>query len=58
VICEWPGVRISAADGVVFVDVEAPLAQETKVREQITGLASTVTGVEEVRVNVRPSFFP
>ena len=58
VICEWPGVRISAADGVVFVDVEAPLAQESKIREQIIGVASTVTGVDEVRVNVRPSIFP
>jgi len=58
VICEWPGVRISAADGVVFIDVEAPLAQESKVREQIIGVASTVTGVAEVRVNVRPSIFP
>jgi hypothetical protein len=58
VICEWPGVRTSAADGVVFIDVEAPLAQESKVREQITGVVSTVTGVNEVRINVRPSIFP
>jgi cytidylate kinase len=58
VICEWPGVRISAADGVVFIDVEAPLAQESKTREQIIGMASTVTGVTEVRINVRPSIFP
>jgi cytidylate kinase len=58
VICEWPGVRVSAADGVVFIDVEAPLAQENKVREQITGVASTVTGVAEGRVNFRPSIFP
>jgi hypothetical protein len=58
VICEWPGVRVSATDGIVFIDVEAPLAQESKVREQITGVASTVTGVAEVRVNVRPSIFP
>jgi cytidylate kinase len=57
-ICDWPGARISAADGVVFVDVEAPLAQESKIRDQITALASTVTGVVEVRVNVRPTFFP
>jgi len=58
VICEWPGVRTSATDGVVFIDVEAPLAQESKVREQITGVVSTVTGVDEVRINVRPSIFP
>jgi cytidylate kinase len=58
VICEWPGARTSAADGIVFIDVEAPLAYESKVREQITGVASTVTGVAEVRVNVRPSIFP
>ena len=57
-ICEWPGARISAADGVVFIDVEAPLAQESKIRHQITALASTVTGVDEVRVNVRPTLFP
>ena len=58
VICEWPGARLSAADGVVFIDVEAPLAQENKVREQVMTVASTVTGVDEVRVNVRPTLFP
>jgi cytidylate kinase len=58
VISEWPGVRTSAADGIVFIDVEAPLAQENKVREQITAVVSAVTGVEEVRVNVRPTLFP
>lgn len=58
VICEWPGARLSASDGVVFVDVEAPLAQESKIRHQIAAVASTVTGVSEVRVNVRPSIFP
>jgi hypothetical protein len=58
VICEWPGVRTSAADGAVFIDVEAPLAQETQVREQIAGVASTVTCVDGIRVNVQPSIFP
>jgi cytidylate kinase len=57
-ICEWPGIRASAADGVVFIDVEAQLAQENRVREGITAVASTVTGVDEVRVNVRPKIFP
>ena len=58
VICEWPGARLSAADGIVFIDVEAPLAQENKVRDQITAVASTVADVAEVRVNVRPTIFP
>ena len=58
VICEWPGASLSAADGAVFIDVEAPLSQENKVRDQITALASTVTGVDQVRVNVRPTIFP
>ena len=58
VICEWPGARLSASDGVVFIDVEAPLAQESKIRSQIAALASAVTGVSDVRVNVRPSIFP
>jgi cytidylate kinase len=57
-IFEWPGIRASAADGVVFIDVEAPLAQESKVRDNICAVASTVTGVDEVRVNVRPKIFP
>lgn len=57
-ICDWPGIRASAADNVVFIDVEAPLAQETKVKEQILGIATTVTGVNEVRVNIRPTLFP
>jgi cytidylate kinase len=58
VICEWPGARFSAADSVVYIDVEAPLAQEKKVRDRITTIASTISGVEEVRVNVRPTLFP
>jgi molybdopterin biosynthesis enzyme len=57
-ICEWPGIQASAADGVAFIDVEAPLAQESKVRDNITAIASSVTGVDEVRVNVRPKIFP
>jgi len=57
-ICEWPGIRASAAEGVVFIDIEAPLSQESKVRDNITAVASTVTGVDEVRVNVRPKIFP
>jgi cytidylate kinase len=57
VIAEWPGIRTSAQDGIVYVDVEAPLAQENKVREGIAALASVVQGVDEVRVNVRPTMF-
>lgn len=56
-ICEWPGIQASAADGIVFIDVEAPLSQENKIRDQITSLAGTVTGVQQVRVNVRPRLF-
>jgi cytidylate kinase len=57
VIGEWPGIRTSAQDGVVYVDVEAPLAQESKVRDSIASLAGIVQGVEDIRVNVRPSMF-
>jgi cytidylate kinase len=58
VISEWPEVRVSAADSTVYVDVEAPLAQEAKVQEEISSVANTVSGVSEVRVNVRPRTFP
>jgi cytidylate kinase len=58
VINEWPEVRVSSAEGVIYVDVEAPLTQEEKVQEEINALARTVTGVSEVRVNVRPRVFP
>lgn len=58
VINEWPEVRVSASDGAVYVDVEAPLAQEEIVRAEIAQLAETVPGVQEVRVNVRPRIFP
>jgi cytidylate kinase len=58
VINEWPEVRVSASEGVVFVDVEAPLAQEEIVRAEIAELAETVPDVKEVRVNVRPRIFP
>jgi cytidylate kinase len=57
VINEWPEVRVSAADDIVYVDVEAPLTQEEKVQEEISALAKTVHDVSEVRVNVRPRLF-
>jgi cytidylate kinase len=57
VIGEWPGIRTSARDGVVSVDVEAPLAQEGKVRDSIATLAAVVQGVTDIRVNVRPRMF-
>jgi len=58
IINEWPEVRVSSAEGVAYVDVEAPLSQEEKVREDITAVAMTVSDVREVRVNVRPRVFP
>lgn len=58
VINDWPEVRVSSSDGVVYVDIEAPVAQEEIVRSGIEQLAGTVTGVKEVRVNVRPRVFP
>ena len=54
VIGEWPGVNVSAQEGRVYVDLEASLAQEETVRNEITALAKTVEGVQDVRVNVRP----
>jgi len=55
---EGPEVRVSSAEGIVYVDVEAPLSQEEKVQQEIVGIAKTVTGVTQVRVNVRPRVFP
>ena len=57
VIAEWPGIRTSADKGVVSVDVEAPLAQENKVRDSIAALSTVVQGVVELRVNVHPRMF-
>ncbi len=58
VIDKWPDVRVSASDGRVYVDVEAPLATETTVRDEITAIARTVHDVNEVRINVRPKVIP
>jgi hypothetical protein len=58
VINEWPEVRVSCVEGIVYVDVEAPLTQEEKVQSEIVALATTVKDVSEVRVNVRPRVFP
>jgi len=58
VIGEWPEINVSASNATVYADVTAPLAQEDIVRSEITELARTVTGVDEVRVNVRPRMFP
>lgn len=49
-----PEVRVSAADGTVFVDLEAVPAERATLRRKIHSLAAAVEGVEEVRINIRP----
>ena len=53
-INEWPHVKVAAKKGRVYIHVEAPLERELAIQKSLAELASTVAGVEDVRVNVHP----
>ncbi len=49
--CEVVGLH----DGVVTVDVEAPLLQEQRLVEEFTRVAKGISGIKEVRVHILPN---
>lgn len=51
-----PNGKVLVKDGVVIVNVEAPLIHEKRVAGEITQKIDKIQGVKEVRVNVMPIF--
>ena len=51
----WPAARVEADRGSVVILGEALLGEEGKVHAEISSLARTVPGVEDVRVSARPT---
>ena len=49
-----PSAEVKARDGVVFVNVSAPLAQEKDLAQEIAEVAKKEAGVREIKVNVTP----
>ena len=54
-ISKWHDVRVSSNDGVVYVDIEAPLIHEIPLADEIIAIVKTIPGVRDVKVNVRPT---
>lgn len=54
----WPTVRVSVADDVAFVDLEAPMHEEAAVKTEVQSIAAGIGGIGEMRVNVRPPVMP
>ncbi len=49
-----PSAEVKARDGVVYVNVSAPLEQEKDLAQEIAEVAKKEAGVREVKVNVTP----
>lgn len=53
-VSEIPGVRVTADDGAVNVDIEAPLVQEARIAEEIEEALGSVPGIKKLTVHVIP----
>ncbi len=49
-----PGSTVKVRDGVVYVSVSAPIAQETELAQEIAEVAKKEPGVKDVKVSVTP----
>ncbi len=52
-----PAAQVSAKDGVVVVNVEAPLRAEETISKQVHDIADNIAGVKEVRLHLIPSLY-
>jgi len=50
----YPCVSVTAEDGIVTADVEAPLLWENRLVEEFTKAANSVPGVKDIRVHILP----
>ena len=57
IVEKMPAVEVTAKDGVVLVNVEAPLRAEDAISEQVHQIADKVEGVKEVRLHLIPSTY-
>jgi cytidylate kinase len=53
-VSEIPGIRVTADDGAVNVDIEAPLIQEARITEEINAALNSMSGVKKLTVHVIP----
>jgi hypothetical protein len=53
-VSEIPGIRVTADNGAVNVDIEAPLIQEARITEEINEALSSMPGFTELTVHVIP----
>lgn len=51
----FPDARATAKDGIVTVDIHAPIVQEPTIVTEVVKLASPIEGVTEVRVHIIPA---
>ncbi|MBW1800833.1 MAG: cytidylate kinase family protein [Deltaproteobacteria bacterium] len=51
---ELPTAKVTALDGVVFVDLEIPLSQTQALTEKARAIAKVITGVKAVKVSAIP----
>jgi hypothetical protein len=50
-----PACKVSARDGIVFVEIKSELTEQAALTSQIQEMIGTLPGVSEVRVNVAPA---
>jgi cytidylate kinase len=51
-VSEIPGVLVTADDGVVSVEIEAPLLQESRIVDEVNGALSSMSGIKDLTVHV------
>ncbi len=49
-----PGATVSAREGTVYVNVQAPLTQESQVAEEIRALIQQIPAVKEIKIHMSP----
>ena len=52
---KYPKADVTCEDGIVFVNISAPLIQEKMIDKQINGLLANVKGIKEIRTNIMPT---
>ncbi|MBU2498960.1 MAG: cytidylate kinase-like family protein [Proteobacteria bacterium] len=57
IVEKLPSVKVSAKDGIVVVNIEAPLRAEDKISEQIHKIADNIAGVKEIRLHLISSLY-
>ena len=57
IVEKLPSAQVSAKDGIVVVNVEAPLRVEDTISEEVHKIADNIPGVKEIRLHLIPSLY-